>query len=109
VARRNVSPANARWPGSNYTSRSAGRRILRTSGTEAYGRVDGAEGAKAEEDFEYLHHAGAFALLGACVGRLDYVRPVTVETPVHWLVVAKGRVEGVEAGAREPHPGSLRD
>jgi hypothetical protein len=40
---------------------------------------------------------------------LDYVRPVTVETPVHWLVVAKGRVEGVEAGAREPHPGSLRD
>ena len=33
------------------------------------------------------------SLLAGCAGRFDYVRPVTVETPLHWLVVGKGRDE----------------
>ena len=33
----------------------------------------------------------ALGLLAACVGRFDYVRPVSVETPTHAVVVAKGR------------------
>lgn len=33
----------------------------------------------------------ALGLLAACVGRFAYVRPVSVETPTHSLVVAKGR------------------
>jgi len=33
----------------------------------------------------------ALGLLVACVGRFDYVRPVSVESPTHSLVVAKGR------------------
>jgi hypothetical protein len=33
----------------------------------------------------------ALSLLAACAGRFDYVRPVAVEAPLHWLVVAKSR------------------
>jgi len=33
----------------------------------------------------------ALGLLAACVGRFDYVRPVSIETPTHSLAVAKGR------------------
>jgi len=42
------------------------------------------------------------SLLAACVGRFDYVRPVTVETPLHWLVVAKVRDEVWQQASASP-------
>jgi hypothetical protein len=45
------------------------------------------------------------SVFAACAGRFDYVRPVPVEAPLHWLVVAKSKDEVW----RQASAGSIQD
>ena len=79
VARRDVSPADARWPGAHFASRLAGSRTRRISRRlrRAIQRRLRLAGVR----------RGASALAGG----------------------GKGQGRGVATGVREPHPGSLRN